>query len=76
MPSAVSRTFRIVCWVTIAVHSVFFAVCLIVTLAQCRPLAKMWDLVGAVEGSCINSTAFFYCKPTIPFFCDASSIQS
>ncbi|KAK4040275.1 hypothetical protein C8A01DRAFT_15817 [Parachaetomium inaequale] len=57
---AVSRTFRIVCWVTIAVHSVFFAVCLIVTLAQCRPLAKMWDLVGAVEGTCINSTAFFY----------------
>ena len=41
----------------------FFAVCLIVTLTQCRPLEKMWDLLGVVNGSCINTTAFFYCTP-------------
>jgi len=44
------------------VHSAFFVTCLIVTLAQCRPLEKMWDLAGTVEGTCINTTAFFYCE--------------
>jgi len=59
-PTAVSSTFRILCWATIALHTVFFLICLIVTLAQCRPLEKMWDLTGVVDGSCINTTAFFY----------------
>lgn len=55
-----SGTFRKLCYATIALHAVFFVICLIVTLAQCTPLHKMWDFTGAVEGSCINSTAFFY----------------
>lgn len=57
---AVSGTFRKLCYATIALHAVFFVICLIVTLAQCVPLHKMWDFTGAVEGTCINGTAFFY----------------
>jgi hypothetical protein len=46
----------------ITFHVLFLIVSLAVTLLQCRPLEKMWDLTGAVDGSCINTTAFFYCK--------------
>ncbi|KAK0720169.1 integral membrane protein [Lasiosphaeris hirsuta] len=57
---AVSRTFRMLCFGTILIHAIFFVVCLCVTLAQCLPLERMWDLTGTVEGRCINTTAFFY----------------
>ncbi|KAK3942531.1 hypothetical protein QBC46DRAFT_362537 [Diplogelasinospora grovesii] len=57
---AVTRTFRWLCIGTIILHSVFFFICFVVTLAQCRPLSKMWDMTGTVQGSCINTTAFFY----------------
>ncbi|KAK0652601.1 hypothetical protein B0T16DRAFT_321975 [Cercophora newfieldiana] len=57
---AVSKTFRVLCYGTIVVHSVFFVICIIVTLAQCRPLEKMWDLTNTVDGTCINTTAYFY----------------
>lgn len=52
---------RIVCKATMAFHVVFFIVCFAVTLAQCRPLEKFWAIPPeSVEGSCINTTAFFY----------------
>ncbi|CCC11897.1 hypothetical protein SMACR_05109 [Sordaria macrospora] len=57
---AVTRTFRYLCIGTIILHIVFLLVCVITTLAQCQPLHKMWDFTGAVEGTCINTTAFFY----------------
>lgn len=57
---ALSKTFRWLCIGTIVLHSVFFAVCITVTLLQCQPLHKMWDLTGMIQGKCINSTAFFY----------------
>ncbi|KAM7204710.1 hypothetical protein V8F20_003494 [Naviculisporaceae sp. PSN 640] len=57
---AVTDTFRILCMGTIIIHAVFFLVCFIVTLAQCQPLNKMWDIMGTVDGKCINTTAFFY----------------
>lgn len=57
---AVSHRFRMLCIGTIVLHAVFFFICLVITLAQCQPLAKMWDFVGAVDGKCINTTAFFY----------------
>ncbi|KAK5657831.1 hypothetical protein OQA88_2904 [Cercophora sp. LCS_1] len=57
---AVSRTFRTLCYATIALHVVFFVICFVVTLAQCRPISKMWDFTNAIAGSCINTTAFFY----------------
>lgn len=64
---AVSETFRSLCQVTVILHTIFFGICLVVTLCQCRPLEKMWDLTGTVEGSCINTTAFFYCmSPETP----------
>lgn len=55
-------TLRRICIGMIVFHSLFFIVCIAVTLAQCQPLHKMWDLMGTVEGKCINTTAFFYCK--------------
>ncbi|KAK0636423.1 integral membrane protein [Bombardia bombarda] len=57
---AVTPTFRVLCYSTIALHAVFFFICFVVTLAQCKPLNKMWDLAGTVDGTCINTTAFFY----------------
>ena len=59
---AVTQTLRRACIGMIALHAAFLIVSLSVTLAQCRPLHKMWDLMGTVQGSCINTTAFFYCK--------------
>ncbi|KAK4182848.1 hypothetical protein QBC35DRAFT_467775 [Podospora australis] len=44
----------------IVFHALFFVVCLSVTLAQCQPIGKMWDLLGELKGTCINTTAFFY----------------
>lgn len=52
---------RIICKATIILHAVFFTVCFIVTLCQCRPLQKFWAIPPtSVEGYCINTTAFFY----------------
>lgn len=59
---AVTRTLRYACMGMIVFHVLFLIVSLAVTLLQCRPLHKMWDLTGTVDGSCINTTAFFYCK--------------
>jgi len=59
---AVTPTLRHACIGMITFHVLFLIVSLAVTLLQCRPLEKMWDLTGAVDGSCINTTAFFYCK--------------
>ncbi len=60
---AVTATLRYACMAMIVFHSLFLVVSLSVTLAQCRPLEKMWDLTGVAPGTCINTTAFFYCKP-------------
>ncbi|KAK3685176.1 hypothetical protein B0T22DRAFT_482166 [Podospora appendiculata] len=57
---AVTTTFRNLCIGTITVHALFFFICFVVTLAQCNPLHRMWDLTKTVEGTCINTTAFFY----------------
>lgn len=57
---AVTRTFRMLCVSTIILHAIFFFICFVVTLSQCRPLHKMWDFTGSVAGSCIDTTAFFY----------------
>ncbi|KAK3994340.1 hypothetical protein QBC44DRAFT_286084 [Cladorrhinum sp. PSN332] len=57
---AVTGTLRYACLGLIGLHVVFFIISLAVTLAQCQPLEKMWDLTGLAPGSCINTTAFFY----------------
>ncbi|KAK4455337.1 hypothetical protein QBC34DRAFT_67050 [Podospora aff. communis PSN243] len=57
---AVTATLRRACYGMIAFHALFGIVSIIVTLAQCTPLHKMWDLTGTVAGTCINTTAFFY----------------
>ncbi|OLN97091.1 hypothetical protein CCHL11_02148 [Colletotrichum chlorophyti] len=57
---AVSKTFHVLCVCTIVFHMLFFIICIGVTLGQCQPLHKMWDLTPTVEGVCINTTAFFY----------------
>lgn len=60
-PAAVKR-FEILIKSTIYFLSIFCIICVICCLAQCVPLHKMWDFTGAVEGTCINTTALFYCK--------------
>lgn len=67
--TAVSKTFRHLCYGTIALHAVFFVICAIVTLSQCIPLHKMWDLTRTVQGSCIDSTAFFYSEFSSDAYC-------
>ncbi|KAK4457644.1 hypothetical protein QBC42DRAFT_291380 [Cladorrhinum samala] len=57
---AVTGTLRRACYGLIGLHSVFLIICLCVTLAQCQPLGKMWDLTRTAPGTCINTTAFFY----------------
>nr|CAD71216.1 hypothetical protein [Neurospora crassa] len=47
---------------TIVLHVVFVLVCIFTTLAQCQPIHKFWDITGQVKGTCINTTAFFYCE--------------
>jgi hypothetical protein len=56
----VEKTFERLCKGTIYLLVTFCLVCIIVILAQCRPLYKMWDLTGMVQGSCINTTIFIY----------------
>ncbi|KAK0613440.1 hypothetical protein B0T14DRAFT_279281 [Immersiella caudata] len=67
---AVTRTFRYLCIGTIILHAVFFFICFVVTLSQCRPLPKMWDFTNSVQGSCINTTAFFYTTSTFNIITD------
>ncbi|KAK2599699.1 hypothetical protein N8I77_011431 [Diaporthe amygdali] len=57
---AVSEIFRYLCYGTIVFQLVFTAICICVTLGQCQPLSKLWDLTGTQPGDCINTTAFFY----------------
>ncbi|PKS10362.1 hypothetical protein jhhlp_002113 [Lomentospora prolificans] len=55
-----SQKSRMLAYGTIGFHVVFFIICIAVTASQCRPIHKMWDLDGSVEGTCVNTTAFFY----------------
>lgn len=58
---AVDERFRQIVIGTIIFHVVFLFVCIVVVFTQCQPIAKFWDLLGTMEGSCnINPTAFFY----------------
>ncbi|KAH6686655.1 integral membrane protein [Plectosphaerella plurivora] len=58
---AVDDRFRQIVIGTIIFHVVFLFVCIVVVFTQCQPIAKFWDLLGTMEGSCnINPTAFFY----------------
>ncbi|KAI1390770.1 uncharacterized protein F4822DRAFT_426615 [Hypoxylon trugodes] len=57
---AVSTTFKKLCMATNTLLVVFFIVCIGVVVGQCRPLEKAWDVTRLVEGSCIDTTAFFY----------------
>jgi len=58
--AGVDKRFRQLCWATIILLATFLGVCLIVTLAQCVPMKKIWDITGTVHGTCIDTTIFFY----------------
>lgn len=64
--TAVSERFRMLCNGTIIFEVIFTAICLCVTLGQCSPLDKLWDLTGTQKGFCINTTVFFYCESDMP----------
>ncbi|KAK4198276.1 hypothetical protein QBC40DRAFT_230231 [Triangularia verruculosa] len=58
---AVTETLRYACFGLIGFHAMFFIISISVTLSQCQPIDKMWDLTGEAPGSCpVNTTAFFY----------------
>lgn len=59
--AAISDGFRYLCYGTIMFTFLLTVISIIVTLNQCSPLEKMWDITGTTPGSCINATAFFYC---------------
>ncbi|EGO61544.1 hypothetical protein NEUTE1DRAFT_98643 [Neurospora tetrasperma FGSC 2508] len=58
----VSILFTYIRFGTIVLHVVFVLVCIFTTLGQCQPIHKFWDITGTVKGTCINTTAFFYCE--------------
>ncbi|KAJ2990148.1 hypothetical protein NUW58_g3101 [Xylaria curta] len=57
---AVGNTFKKLCVGTNILLAAFHLICVIITLAQCTPLEKSWDITKTLPGSCINLTAFFY----------------
>ncbi|KAI1798861.1 hypothetical protein F4811DRAFT_569089 [Daldinia bambusicola] len=57
---AVSSGFKNVCRGTNILLAILYIVSIGVVVGQCRPLEKAWDLSRLVEGSCIDTTAFFY----------------
>ncbi|KAJ5548946.1 hypothetical protein N7513_006180 [Penicillium frequentans] len=52
--------FRIACWWLLAIVVAQTIAETLVVLFQCTPVHKAWDATGLVEGTCINSTAFYY----------------
>jgi hypothetical protein len=61
IPPAVSKIFRKLCYGTLVLLTVFFIICFSGTVGQCQPLDKAWDITLQMPGTCINTTAFFYC---------------
>ncbi|KAI1776255.1 hypothetical protein F4818DRAFT_413497 [Hypoxylon cercidicola] len=57
---AISNTMKKLCLCTNILLLVFFIVCIGVVVGQCRPLELAWYLTRFIEGSCIDTTAFFY----------------
>ncbi|KAI1761415.1 hypothetical protein GGR53DRAFT_522373 [Hypoxylon sp. FL1150] len=57
---AVSDTMKNLCLATNSLLLVFFIICIGVVVGQCKPLDKAWELSRFVEGSCIDTTKFFY----------------
>ncbi|KAI0026122.1 hypothetical protein F4780DRAFT_8705 [Xylariomycetidae sp. FL0641] len=57
---AIALPFKRLCIGTNVVLLVFYVVCIVTTITQCLPVEKAWDITGLVEGTCIDTTAFFY----------------
>ncbi|KAF2864953.1 hypothetical protein BDV95DRAFT_600138 [Massariosphaeria phaeospora] len=56
---AVDRTFARLCKGTIYLLLLWQFILFIVVPAQCRPLNKLWDFTGRIQGKCINANAFY-----------------
>ncbi|KAL9625244.1 MAG: hypothetical protein Q9160_000646 [Pyrenula sp. 1 TL-2023] len=50
--------FRVTCWITAAIVSLYGIISIIVTIFQCSPVNRVWD--KSMEGTCINLTSFWY----------------
>jgi hypothetical protein len=57
--TAVSKTFERLCKGTICLLATYQFIVIIVVPAQCRPLHKLWDFTGTVEGYCLNANDFY-----------------
>ncbi|KAF2703240.1 hypothetical protein K504DRAFT_520362 [Pleomassaria siparia CBS 279.74] len=56
---AVSKTFGQLCKGTIYLLAVYQIIVIIVVPSQCRPLHKLWDFIGTVQGQCISANDFY-----------------
>ncbi|KAH7389960.1 hypothetical protein BKA66DRAFT_510953 [Pyrenochaeta sp. MPI-SDFR-AT-0127] len=57
---AVNQTFERLCKGTMVLLVIAQFIVITVVLAQCKPLYKLWDFNGQVQGHCINANAFYH----------------
>lgn len=50
--------FRITCWLTATIVSLYGIISILVTIFQCSPVNRVWN--RSVEGTCIDLTSFWY----------------
>ncbi|KAF2258476.1 hypothetical protein CC78DRAFT_587068 [Lojkania enalia] len=67
---AIDKTFEKICKGTVCLLMTWEFIVIIVVPAQCRPLHKLWDFTGEVQGSCINSSAFYLATSTFHVIMD------
>lgn len=65
--TAVSKTFERICMGTICLLATYQLIVIIVVPAQCRPLHKLWDFTGTVQGYCLNANDFYSGKSVLSF---------
>jgi hypothetical protein len=56
---AVEKTFRFICWATVAFVMATIVSCVVAGVFQCNPIAFAWDKT-IPGGTCFNVTALFY----------------
>lgn len=65
---AVQRTYRKLIWACMAFVVVTATASVTVSVFQCPPIHKAWDVAGVVPGSCINVDALFFANVGLDVF--------
>ncbi|PSN68246.1 hypothetical protein BS50DRAFT_551661 [Corynespora cassiicola Philippines] len=61
----------LICQGTICLLVTYQFIVICVVVGQCRPLHKLWDFAGTVEGTCINANLFFFMTSVYHVLMDA-----